>query len=154
MTLLAERGSVTTSHVLVAGIGGPSHDAALAVRPTGHPPGQLDAAELTDDVLDALFTTMLDLRRARIAHRSLSGETILVDPAGASVAVVDFRTASPSPAKVVWTPTWPGPWPPRGRSPVPSGRPPPLGGCCRRRRWSPRCPIYGEPVSIGSSRPR
>jgi uncharacterized membrane protein YbhN (UPF0104 family) len=100
MTLLAERGGVTTSHVLVAGIGGPSRDAALAVRP---PPGirlgELDASELTDDLLDALFTTMLDLRRARIAHGSLSGETILVDPAGASVAVVDFRTASPSPAE-------------------------------------------------------
>ena len=100
MTLLAERGGVTTSHVLVAGIGGPSRDAALAVRP---PPGirlgELDPSELTDDVLDALFTTMLDLRRARIAHGSLSGETILVDPAGASVAVVDFRTASPSPAE-------------------------------------------------------
>ena len=42
---------------------------------------------------------MLDLRRARIAHGSLSGETILVDPAGASVSLVDFRTASPSPAE-------------------------------------------------------
>lgn len=100
MTLLAERAGVATSHVLVAGIGGPSRDAALVVRP---PPGirlgELDASELTDDLLDALFSTMLDLRRARIAHGSLSGETILVDPARASVAVVDFRTASPSPAE-------------------------------------------------------
>jgi uncharacterized membrane protein YbhN (UPF0104 family) len=100
MTLLAERAGVATSHVLVAGIGGPSRDAALVVRP---PPGirlgELDPSELTDDVLDALFSTMLDLRRARIAHGSLSGETILVDPARASVAVVDFRTASPSPAE-------------------------------------------------------
>jgi uncharacterized membrane protein YbhN (UPF0104 family) len=100
MTLLAERAGVATSHVLVAGIGGPSRDAALVVRP---PPGiglgELDGSELTDDVLDALFTTMLDLRLARIAHGSLSGETILVDPARASVAVVDFRTASRSPAE-------------------------------------------------------
>ena len=100
MTLLAERAGVATSHVLVAGIGGPSRDAALVVRP---PPGirlgELDASELTDDLLDALFSTMLDLRRARIAHGSLRGETILVDPARASVAVVDFRTASPSPAE-------------------------------------------------------
>jgi len=100
MTLLAERAGVATSHVLVAGIGGPSRDAALVVRP---PPGirlgELDPSELTDDVLDALFSTMLDLCRARIAHGSLSGETILVDPARASVAVVDFRTASPSPAE-------------------------------------------------------
>ena len=37
--------------------------------------------------------------QSRIAHGSLSGETILVDPAGVRVAVVDFRTASPSPAE-------------------------------------------------------
>ncbi len=99
MTLLAERAGVATSRVLVAGIGGPSRDAALVVHP---PPGfrlcELDAAALTDRLMDALFTTVLALRQARIAHGALSGETIVVDPAHASVSLVDFRTASTSPA--------------------------------------------------------
>ena len=41
---------------------------------------------------------MLVLRRARIAHSALSGETIVVDTAGNTVSLVDFRTASASPA--------------------------------------------------------
>jgi uncharacterized membrane protein YbhN (UPF0104 family) len=100
MTLLAERAGVATSHVLVAGIGGPSRDAALVVRPpTGIGLGELNAATCTDGMLDALFTTVLDLRRARIAHGALSGETIVVDPARDAVSLVDFRTASPSPTE-------------------------------------------------------
>ena len=56
MTLLAERAGVSTTGVLVAGIGGPSRDAALVVRP---PPGvrlsELDEPALTDQLLDTLF---------------------------------------------------------------------------------------------------
>ena len=81
MTLLAERAGVSTSHVLVAGIGGPSHDAALVVRPTRSVLRlcELDDAALSDQLLDALLCTMLALRSARIAHGALSGETIVVD---------------------------------------------------------------------------
>src|SRR6202041_1876181 len=65
MTLLAERAGVATSHVLVAGIGGPSRDAALVVRPpTGIRLGELDPAACTDEMLDSLFTTVLNLRQA------------------------------------------------------------------------------------------
>ena len=97
MTLLAERAGVTTSHVLVAGIGGPSRDAALVVRPPGGTRlGDLDQETLSDQELDAFLGTVLSLREARIAHGALSGETIVVDPTGPSVSLVDFRTASPS----------------------------------------------------------
>ncbi|MGO8824415.1 MAG: lysylphosphatidylglycerol synthase transmembrane domain-containing protein [Acidimicrobiales bacterium] len=100
MTLLAERAGVTRSHVLVAGIGGPSGDAALVVRPpVGTRLGELDEASLSDEALDALFLTMLAMRRARIAHGALSGETIVVDPTGSNVSLTDFRTASQSPTE-------------------------------------------------------
>ena len=99
MTLLAERAGVSTTRVLVAGIGGPSRDAALVVRP---PPGvrlsELNDAALSDQLLDTLFRTVLVLRQARIAHGALSGETIVVDPASTTVSLVDFRTASTGPA--------------------------------------------------------
>ena len=99
MTLLAERAGVTTSHVLVAGIGGPSHDAALVIRtPGGTRLGEFEEATLSDRSLDALFDTMLALRRSRIAHGALSGETIVVDQGATGVSLVDFRTASPSPS--------------------------------------------------------
>ena len=100
MTLLAERAGVTTSHVLVAGLGGPSHDAALVVRPpVGTPLGELSEETLSDQALDSLFGTMLALRAARIAHGALSTETIVVDPNDSSVSLVDFRMASQSPTE-------------------------------------------------------
>ena len=100
MTLLAERAGVTTAHVLVAGIGGPSRDAALAVRPpAGTRLDELGDAMLSDQALDALFATMLALRRAGIAHGALSGRTVVVDPAGPAVSLVDFRTAAQGPTE-------------------------------------------------------
>ncbi len=100
MTLLAERAGVTTSHVLVAGIGGPSHDAALVVRPpVGTPLGELSDETFSDQALDSLFGIMLALRSARIAHGALSGETIVVDTSSSNVSLVDFRTASQSPSE-------------------------------------------------------
>jgi len=95
MTLLAERAGVTTAHVLVAGIGGPSRDAALVTRPpVGILLDDLEDASLSDRVLDALFVAVLALRRAGITHGALSGRTIVVDPVGSRVSLIDFRTAS------------------------------------------------------------
>jgi uncharacterized membrane protein YbhN (UPF0104 family) len=100
MTLLAERAGVTAAHVLVAGIGGPSRDAALAIRPpAGTRLDELEETMLSDQALDALFATMLVLRRARITHGALSGKTVVVDPAGPGVSLVDFRTAAQGPTE-------------------------------------------------------
>jgi uncharacterized membrane protein YbhN (UPF0104 family) len=100
MTLLAERAGVATAHVLVAGIGGPSRDAALVVRPpVGIRLAELDATAATDELLDSIFSTMLQLRSARIAHGAMSGETIVIDPEASGVSLVDFRTSSASPSQ-------------------------------------------------------
>jgi glycosyltransferase 2 family protein len=100
MTLLAERAGVATSHVLVAGIGGPSRDAVLVVRsPVGVPLAELDESSLTDPLLDACFSSVLRLRKAGIAHGALSGDTIIVDPEHGVVSLVDLRTSSASPSQ-------------------------------------------------------
>ncbi len=100
MTLLAERAGVATAHVLVAGIGGPSRDAALVVRPPiGVRLAELDESSFTDAMLDTCFSSLLQLRKAGIAHGALSGDTIVVDPEHGGVSLVDFRTASVSPSQ-------------------------------------------------------
>ena len=121
---------------------------------TGHPAGGARRVGCTDEVLDALFTTVLDLRRPvsptgrSAARRSWS---IRRGPGSRWSTFERPRRARP---RSVWTPTWPAPWPPPGWSPAPSGRPPLPGGSCRRRRSQPRCPICGGPASTGLSRRR
>ena len=100
MTLLAERAGVATSRVLVAGIGGPSRDAALVVHP---PPGfrlcELDEAALTrpTDGCPVHAPCSPCARPGSPTARSAVRRSWSIRP-GASVSLVDFRTASTSPA--------------------------------------------------------
>ena len=63
--------------------------AAASVEPT---PPETDPA-MTDEALDGIFTLVLALRSAGIAHGSLSTETIMLDDDGSS-GLVDLRAAS------------------------------------------------------------
>src|ERR1700733_4700947 len=95
LTLLADRAGLLVPKVIAAGSAGSSHDVLLVSRmPQGTRLSGTDSADLTDPILDKLFGQLLILRSHRIAHGSVSGETILVDRTGQSVGLVDFRNAS------------------------------------------------------------
>ena len=49
---------------------------------------------MTDRLLDSVFTQLLVLRRARLAHGEISGDTVLVDPSTETASLVNFRSAS------------------------------------------------------------
>ena len=74
---------------------GPARDALLVYRlPAGTALSEADAADISDATLDDLYRQLLTLRRARIAHGAISGDTLLVDPAAETVVLADFRNAS------------------------------------------------------------
>ena len=92
VTQLAARSGARVPEVLSAAKIGPSHDAVLIARsPSGTPLFNLEQPDLSDDVVDDLFAQMLDLRAARISHGAISPHTVLVDPDGGTVTLVDFR---------------------------------------------------------------
>ncbi|HUA94790.1 MAG TPA: YbhN family protein [Acidimicrobiales bacterium] len=108
LTLLAGRAGVHGPEVLTAGTIGPSRDAVLISRPPAGSSldelvqvaaardgavGDGDPALLSEGALDDLFTGMLALRRARIAHGAISPATVVVADDGA-VGLVDFRNAT------------------------------------------------------------
>ncbi len=95
LTLLAGRAGVTVPEVIAAGTSGSSRDALLVGRvPDAGPLGEASPEALTDALLDDLYRQFLRLRSTRIAHGSVSGETILVDPPTATVGLLDFRNAT------------------------------------------------------------
>src|SRR5664280_2199426 len=72
---------------------GPVADDGVADDAVGDPDGAATAAVLGDDALDDVFTQVLRLRSAGIAHGALSPRTVLVDDDGRS-GIVDMRAAT------------------------------------------------------------
>jgi glycosyltransferase 2 family protein len=92
LTFRAAQAGVTVPEVVEAGTAGPSGDALLVVRPpAGSALADTDAAAVSDAALADLYRQLLSLRRARIAHGAISGETVLVDAAAQTMALTDFR---------------------------------------------------------------
>ncbi len=95
LNMRAAQAGVAVAELLDAGAAGASGDALLVYRmPVGNPLSEAEAAEVSDTVIDDIFAQMLLLRRARIAHGAISGDTVLVDPENGSSALLDFRNAS------------------------------------------------------------
>jgi uncharacterized protein (TIRG00374 family) len=97
LTLRAGRAGVAVPEIAEAGTAGPSKDALLVSRlPAGTALADAGPADISDATLDDVYRQLLALRRARIAHGAISGDTLLVDPATGSVAVAEFRNAAAS----------------------------------------------------------
>jgi uncharacterized protein (TIRG00374 family) len=95
ITMTAGRAGVLVPEVLAAGRFGPSRDAALVTRvPDGPTLSEADAGQLSDESLDQVLQTVVELREARIVHGALGGDTLIVSSSG--VCVRDFRRASTS----------------------------------------------------------
>ena len=90
--LLAERAGVDVPPVVVAGSAGPGM-ALIASRPL---PGSLlcdlDAASVTDSMLDDLWKQVSALHAARVAHGRLNCNHVVVD--GTKLGIGDFEYAS------------------------------------------------------------
>ena len=90
----AARAGAAVPDIVEAGTAGPSHDALLVYRwPAGTPLSEADAGEVSDTALDDLYRQLLILRKTRIAHGAISGDTLLIDPATQTASLVDFRNA-------------------------------------------------------------
>jgi uncharacterized membrane protein YbhN (UPF0104 family) len=97
LTMRAGQAGVAVPEIVEAGTAGPAKDALLVYRlPTGTALSEADPADISDATLDDLYRQLLVLRRARIAHGAISGDALLVDPAGQSIVLTDFRNASAS----------------------------------------------------------
>jgi uncharacterized membrane protein YbhN (UPF0104 family) len=95
LTFLADRTGVIVPEVVAAGTSGSSRDALLVSRvPVGGSLTEAAPDALTDTMLDDLCHQFLELRSARVAHGSVNGETILVDPATGNFGLCDFRNAT------------------------------------------------------------
>jgi uncharacterized protein (TIRG00374 family) len=95
LTLRAGRAGVAVPEIVEAGTVGLSNDALLVSRmPPGTALSDTDATDISDVMLDDLYRQLLTLRKARIAHGAISGDAVLADPAGGTVALADFRNAS------------------------------------------------------------
>jgi uncharacterized protein (TIRG00374 family) len=94
--LRAGQAGVAVPELLEAGTAGPAKDALLVCRlPPGTALSDADGADISDATLDDLYRQLLTLRRARIAHGAISGDALVVDPAG-TIVLADFRNASVS----------------------------------------------------------
>jgi uncharacterized membrane protein YbhN (UPF0104 family) len=92
LTFRAAQVGATVPEVVEAGTAGPSADALLVVRPPSAAAlAETDAAAISDAVLADLYRQLLTLRRARIAHGAVSGETVRVDASAQTVVLTDFR---------------------------------------------------------------
>jgi len=93
LTLRARQSGAAVPDIIEAGVAGPSRDALIVA---GWPAGQLlsEADAISDAALDDLYRQLLTLRRARIVHGAISGDTLLADPATDTITVLDFRNAS------------------------------------------------------------
>ncbi|HEX6449672.1 MAG TPA: lysylphosphatidylglycerol synthase transmembrane domain-containing protein [Trebonia sp.] len=97
LTLRAGRAGAAVPELLEAGTAGPAKDALVVARlPAGPSLADADAADISDDSLDDLYRQLLVLRRARITHGAISGDTLLVDTASKTMVLTEFRNASSS----------------------------------------------------------
>jgi uncharacterized protein (TIRG00374 family) len=94
-TLRAGQLGVAVPDLAGAGTAGPSGDALVVSRlPDGTTLSDSDKAVIGDAALDEIYRQVLTLRRARIAHGAISGDTLLVDPVTDDAVLTDFRNAS------------------------------------------------------------
>ena len=97
LTVRAGQAGAAVPVVIEAGTAGPSKDALLVCRlPAGTTLAETDGADISDATLGEVYRQLLTLRRARVAHGAISGDTLLVGPAAQTVVVTDFRNASVS----------------------------------------------------------
>ncbi|MGD0937932.1 MAG: lysylphosphatidylglycerol synthase transmembrane domain-containing protein, partial [Streptosporangiaceae bacterium] len=95
LTMRAGRAGVAVPEIVEAGTAGLSEDALLVCRcPAGVQLSEADGTEVDDATLDDLYHQLRSLRKARIAHGAISGDTLLVDPAAETVTLTDFRNAA------------------------------------------------------------
>jgi uncharacterized protein (TIRG00374 family) len=97
LTLRAGQAGVAVPELVEAGTAGPAKDALLVCRlPAGPALADADAADISDASLDDLYRQLLTLRKARIAHGAISGDTLLADRASETLVLAEFRNASSS----------------------------------------------------------
>ena len=95
LTMRAGQAGVAVPEIVEAGTAGLAKDALLVCRcPAGLQLSDADGTEVTDATLDDLYHQLRTLRKARIAHGAISGDTLLVDPAAETVTLADFRNAA------------------------------------------------------------
>lgn len=92
ITQLAARSGARVPRVVTAAEIGESHDAVLIAKaPSGVRLSDVDPDSLSDQLLDDLFSQLLVLRSARIAHGAIGPHTIVADGVGETITLTDFR---------------------------------------------------------------
>ena len=96
LTLRAGQAGATVPELVEAGTAGPAADALLVCRLPGgtSPISEVGATDISAAALDDLYRQLLLLRRARIAHGAISGDTLLLDPVPDTTALTEFRNAA------------------------------------------------------------
>jgi uncharacterized membrane protein YbhN (UPF0104 family)/tRNA A-37 threonylcarbamoyl transferase component Bud32 len=96
MVLMAARAGVPVSDVVIAGAGGRDDLAMLALLdPVGRPLADLEADDITDAVLDGVWSALARLHAARLAHGLIGPDNVVVAADG-STAFMDFSRGSPA----------------------------------------------------------
>jgi undecaprenyl-diphosphatase len=90
--LLARDAGATVPQVLVAGVAGPSAALLVLRQPRGARLADVDAATVTDELLDAIWHQAMCLQRSKVVHGTLNARHIVVDDGAA--AIVDFAHAT------------------------------------------------------------
>ena len=93
LTLRTARAGVAAPEIVEAGTAGPSRDALLASRlPSGtalaDADADADAAQISDAMHDDLYRQLLSVRKARIVHGAISGDTLLADGGAGNQAIL------------------------------------------------------------------
>jgi glycosyltransferase 2 family protein len=97
LTLRAGQAGAAVPELVEAGTAGSARDALVVCRlPAGRALADAGAADISDASLDGLYRQLLALRRARIAHGGISGDTLLADAASNRIVLAEFRNASSS----------------------------------------------------------
>ena len=92
--LRAGQAGVAVPELVEAGTAGPSKDAVLVYRlPSAISLAEARPDDVGDGALDDIYRQLLILRKARIAHGAISGDALLIDPAGQTAVLADFRNA-------------------------------------------------------------
>ncbi len=92
--LLAAKAGVPVSEVVIAGMAGAADDAVLVLRtPAGTPLTEVDAARVTDAVLDDAWCNLDRLHASRLAHGQCMARNVLLLDDG-TTAFVDFANGS------------------------------------------------------------
>jgi uncharacterized membrane protein YbhN (UPF0104 family)/membrane-associated phospholipid phosphatase len=91
--LLADRAGAHAPHVLKTGVGGDDAALLVVVNPVGTRLASVDAAQIADATLGAIWDEVGRLHSAGISHGNLDGARILVGDNG-TVAIDDFSAAA------------------------------------------------------------